>query len=38
MTILVVVLLVFLALNVLALIGRVPDTHRENSQHGDYRF
>ncbi|EHI42279.1 hypothetical protein OPAG_06026 [Rhodococcus opacus PD630] len=38
MTILVVVLLVFLALDALALAGRTPDTHNEVTQHGDFRF
>jgi hypothetical protein len=38
MTILVVVLLVFLALDALALAGRTPDTHNEVIQHGDFRF
>jgi hypothetical protein len=38
MTILVVILLVFLALDALALAGRTPDTHNEVIQHGDFRF
>ncbi|QHE69222.1 hypothetical protein GFS60_02780 [Rhodococcus sp. WAY2] len=38
MTILVVVLLVFLALAALALADRTPDTHNDVTQHGDFRF
>lgn len=38
MTILVAILLVFLALDVLVLSGRTPDTHNDVSQHGDFRF
>ncbi len=37
MTTLLVFLLVLLILDVLVLTGRTPDTHREVTQHGDYR-
>ncbi len=38
MTILVVILLVFLALDVMVLTGRTPDTHNDVTQHGNFRF
>ncbi|GAA3414648.1 hypothetical protein GCM10022140_03720 [Rhodococcus aetherivorans] len=37
MTVLLFVLVVFVALDALALAGRTPDTHREETQFGDYR-
>ena len=38
MTIVLVVVLFFLALDALVLAGFVPDTHAEVTQFGDYRF
>lgn len=38
MAILVVILFVFLAIDVLVLTGRTPDTHKDVTQHGDFRF
>lgn len=37
MTALLLVLVVFVVLDALALTGRTPDTHREQTQFGDYR-
>lgn len=38
MTIVLVVVLLFLALDVLVLAGLAPDTHAEVTQFGDFRF
>ncbi len=38
MTFVLVVVLLFLALDVLVLAGFTPDTHAETTQFGDFRF
>lgn len=38
MTTPILILLFFAGLDLVVLSGRTPDTHREETQHGDFRF